>query len=95
MFFEMLIALREADIKTPPINHCISQKTVYCWTVVAGSLIRTNGLQSSETDPLSHSHHPLNGRLLQRYKVTPLPQLFCLMRYHKMSTSSKVCGKGS
>lgn len=91
MFFELLIALREADIKMSSINRCISQTTWYVvGSFVAGSLMRMNGLQSTGTDPLSHSHHPSNGRMLQRCKVTPLPQLFCLMRYHKMSTSSKV-----
>lgn len=71
-----------------------SNNLLCCWSFVAGSLMRMNGLQSIGTDPLSHSHHPSNGSMLQRYKVTPLPQLFCLMRYQEMSTSSKVCGKG-
>lgn len=63
-----------------------SNDLVCCWSFVAGSLMRMNGVQSSRTDPLSHSQHPLNGRLFQKYKVTPLPQLSHLMRYPKMST---------
>lgn len=85
MFFELLIALREAEIKNVFNKSLHFSNNLVCWSFVASSLMKMNGLQSSRTDPLSHSHHPLNGRLLQKYKVTPLPQLFCLMRYHKMS----------
>lgn len=87
MFFELLIAFKRSRNKNV-FNKLLhfSNNLVCCWSFVAGSLMRMNGLQSSRTDPISHSHHPLNGRLPQKYKVIPLPQLFCLMRYHKMST---------
>jgi len=89
--FQLIYVLWTADCLKRSRNKNVFNKSLHfsnnlvCWSLVAGSLMRMNGLQSSRTDRLSHSHHPLNGRLLQKYKVTPLPQLFCLMRYPKMS----------